>query len=178
MLGPKPPAARHLPRPGRGGGGRSGWAERRRGGVPSEACLCPIWFPGDQVRGDRGGSPPPPPRRVGHNGVSKHQTTLIRKDGHSVLLRVKGTVMIHLLEEERGRRKEKEKEKKKKKNSGRRNSAGRSWSALKNPQCPTLVVGKGRLPCKPLWPDTSSPDPGAETCVSASDTCPGKACGP
>ena len=39
-------------------------------------------------------------------------------------------------------------------------------------------MARVKLPCKPLWPDTSSPDPGAETCVSASDTCPGKACGP
>lgn len=39
-------------------------------------------------------------------------------------------------------------------------------------------LARVKLPCKPLWPDTSSPDPGAETCVSASDTCPGKACGP
>lgn len=44
---PPPPAARYLPRSGPGRGGRSGWAERRRGGISSEACLCPIWFRGD-----------------------------------------------------------------------------------------------------------------------------------
>ena len=83
--------------------------------------------------------------------------------------------MIHLLEEER---KEKKKKKRKKRSAGERDVAGCSWPALEKPQCPTSVVSKGTLPCKPLWPDTSSPDPGAETCVSASDTCPGKACGP
>lgn len=46
--------------------------------------------------------------------------------------------MIHLLEEERGK-KEKRKRKKKKSNAGKRDSAGCSCSALKNPQC--LDVG-------------------------------------
>lgn len=74
--------------------------------------------------------------------------------------------------------KKKEKKERKKRNAGKRDSAGVPGQHGKVPGARTVVVSKGNLPCKPLWPDTSSPDPGAETCVSASDTCPGKACGP
>lgn len=43
------------PCPGLGVGGRSG----AQWGSPPEVCLCPIWFPGDQIQGDWGLPPPP-----------------------------------------------------------------------------------------------------------------------
>ena len=50
--------------------------------------------------------------------------------------------MIHLLKEERGK-KGKKKKKKKNSNAGKRDSAGCSWSALKNPQCPDIGGRQG-----------------------------------
>lgn len=71
-----------------------------------------------------------------------------------------------------------EKRKKEKRRGCRQKTRWVLWSPPKSPQLWDIGVGKDRLPCKPLWPGTSSPDPGVGTCVSASDTCPGKACDP
>lgn len=67
--------------------------------------------PGGPGARELGGSPPSPPRRVGHKRVSKHQDTLIGKDGHRKLLRIKGrSGSIYL--RRKGEKKKKEKGKK------------------------------------------------------------------
>ena len=83
-MGSKPLPARHLPRSGHGG--RSGLIGDPH--LPKGVCVqFGSW--GTRCEGTWG-LPSPSLRRVGHKRVSKHQDTLIRKDGHSILLRIKG----------------------------------------------------------------------------------------